>query len=249
MAVRDQYFTPKSSEFSESIEVLDTEEKVVLRLQEMFAADWVDWDGITKEEKNITVLVHAPSSLLDMRRLDEHDFRSVRLTDIHGNLMRVGEQGPALGLLPCRNFGSTWLTGYIYETAEILGVEPRIISGIVTEVGKDYKECGAFQPSHLGKFGDDDGINPLLFSVAMALKLKKEANGHDHRGRFCVVTHPDQLYFMANGNVENIPEVSQRLGGFYRLLQAELFIENPVFNHQVFRECLAWMEDPEQIAT
>ncbi len=248
MAVRDQYYIPKSSESFQTTDVLDSEERVERRLDEMFNKDWILWEEVSPSEKNITILVHAPSSLLDMRRLGENDTGSMKLTDTQGNIIRAGGQGQELGLLPCRNFGDDWLTGYIKHTAEELGVDQRYFFEVINSIGRDYKPYGAFQPSHLGRFEDDGGVNPLLFSLAMSLKLRKEVNEHDQAGRICIVTHPDHVYFIANGDISKMKEVCDQLAVVNKFLGLEVFLENPIFANEVFREHFSWMEDPAQLA-
>lgn len=250
MAVRDQYYIPTIDEayrFARQ-EALDSEEKVQQALERLFKTDWVSWDEISAQERNITLLIHGPSSLLDMRRLSDEDVDTPRLIDPSGQVLRAGEAGPELGLLPCENFGTKWLIDYIYQTAESINMSPEEIERVIESLGTDYKEAGAFQPYHLGRFTDDAGVNPVLFSVATALKIKKEAMDHNHAGRSCVVSHPDQLYFIGNGNMGSMRDSAKTLGEFYGSLGMELYLENPLFTHPVFKQAFDWMEDPRQLA-
>jgi len=250
MAVRDQYYIPRTIEAdpSESREVLDSEEKVQQALERLFETDWVSWNEISDQEKNITLLIHGPSSLLDMRRLPDEDVDALRLVDPDGQALRANESGPELGLLPCENLGTQWLIDYIYQTAKSVNESPEEVKSVIESLGANYKEVGAFQPYHLGKFSDDAGVNPVLFSVAMALKVKKEAMEHNHTGRLCVVSHPDQLYFIGNGNMGSMRDSATTLGELYESLGMELYLENPLFTHPVFKQAFAWMEDPCQLA-
>jgi|GEM_PF-2524389 len=250
MAVRDQYYIPRTIEAdpSESREVLDSEEKVQQALERLFETDWVSWNEISDQEKNITLLIHGPSSLLDMRRLPDEDVDALRLVDPDGQALRANESGPELGLLPCENLGTQWLIDYIYQTAKSVNKSTEEVKSVIESLGANYKEVGAFQPYHLGKFSDDAGVNPVLFSVAMALKVKKEAMEHNHTGRLCVVSHPDQLYFIGNGNVVSMRNSAKTLGELYGSLGMELYVENTLFTHPVFKQAFAWMEDPRQLA-
>ena len=247
MAVRDQYYTPKSTEFTSSTEALADEHDVTVRLQNMFEVDWIRWDEVLESEKNITILVHAPGSLLDMRRITAGTTDFIGLRGESGGVAKT-EEGLRLGLLPCKNLGSDWLVGYIEETSLLLNYAPDTINRLVEEVGRDYKGYGAFQPVHLGRFNDDDGVDPALFSVAMALKLKKETDENGHVGRLCVVSHPDQLFFIANGDKEVMPKIAQKLGDFYREVGVEMFVENPIFVNPLYISTLGWMQDPERLA-
>ena len=250
MAVRDQYYIPRTSEAdpSEPREVLDSEEKVQQALEALFETDWVNWGEISSQEKNITLLIHGPSSLLDMRRLPDTDVDTPRLVDPNGRVLQAGESGPEVGLLPCENLGTQWITDYIYQTAESIDMSPEEIERVMESLDSNYKEVGAFQPYHLGKFSDDAGVNPVLFSVAMALKVKKEAMEHNHTGRLCVVSHPDQLYFIGNGKIGSMRDSAKTLGEFYGSLGMELYLENPLFTHPVFKQAFDWMENPCQLA-
>lgn len=250
MAVRDQYYIPRTNEAdsSEPREALDSEEKVQQALERLFKKDWVSWDEISNQEKNITLLIHGPSSLLDMRRLSDEDVDTPRLEGPDGHVLRAGESGPELGLLPCENLGASWLTEYIHQTAESIRMPSEEVEKVIESLGAKYKEVGAFQPYHLGRFNDDAGVNPVLFSVAMALKIKKEAMGHNHTGRICVVSHPDQIYFVGNVDIESMRDSAKMLGEFYSSLGMELYLENPLFSHPVFKQAFDWMEDPRQMA-
>lgn len=249
MSVRDQYYIPRIDEAycSERQEALDSEEKVQQALERLFKKDWVSWGEISGQEKDITLLIHGPSSLLDMRRLSDEDDDTPRLIDPSGQVLRAGEAGPELGLLPCENFGTKWLIDYICQTAESINMSPEEVKRIIASLGANYKETGDFQPYHLGRFTDDAGVNPVLFSVAMALKIKKEAMEHNYAGRICVVSHPDQLYFIGNGDIGSMRDSAKTLGEFYGSLGIELYLENPLFTHPVFKQSFGWMENPRQL--
>ncbi len=248
MAIHDQYYAPRHETIGGS-EVISTEQEVGRRLEEMFYCSWVNWDEISANERNLTVLVHAPSSLLDMRRITENVEDYIGLKDGSGNTARIQQEGGLeLGLLPCRILGSAWLMNYIEETSSVLNIETSAVEQLIQEINRSYKEYGAFQPAHLGKFNDDDSLNPIMFSIAMVLKLRKEANENGHTGRLCVVSHPDQLYFMTNGDKGKIADVAASLEDFYRSLGIELFVENPIFINSVFRDTLGWFENPTELA-
>lgn len=246
MAVRDQYYTPKG-EILDKTEIIHTDQEIGDRLHMMFEADWVGWKEISESENNITVLVHAPSSLLDMRRIAEETRDYIGLRNESGEHAKTKE-GLELGLLPCRNLGSGWLVHYIQTTISLLNYDSDTINRLVEEIGRDYKGYGAFQPAQLGRFNDDEGVDPTLFAVGMALKIRKEATENGYTGRLCIVSHPDAVFFIANGDKEGMRETAQKLGELYREIGVEMFVENPIFINPLYISTLGWMQNPEKLA-
>jgi len=249
MVVQSQYYTSKVIESSDTESCLDVEQRVETASKELFCGNWVKWDEISEGDKHTTVLIHAPSSLLDMRRVSEGISDFIELKDTLGRpATLVDGEVFKLGLLPCRNLCSEWFTRYIEESSELLSLNSALVEQHVRKIGASYREYGDFQPSFSDIFCEGDGINPVLFSVATALKIRRESVENEHTGRICVVSHPDQLFFISNGSRGHMREIAQAMESFYRLVGTEVFIENPIFYSRGFVDTLGWLQNPLELA-
>lgn len=244
VTIEDQYYISAVHEKGGSVEE---------SVQQFFSPKipFVNWKNIQERELNLTLMIHAPHSMIHMERGGSSAVRGRKYLPVKkedGSVCTVGPGDEPLVIPETRAVAGKELDSLLVDYLKKLPVENKaVIKEIIGQLGNNGVNYGSFYPAHLGEIPSDQTIDPAKFVTLYLLKLSSEQRQHNHAGRLITIFHPDILFFLGKGDPKEISAKAVLLDRLSKSLGVEVFYENVVFGNPVFSEANKWMMDPVKL--
>lgn len=235
--MKDQFLTELNYPEKNS---LSTEAKI----HKYFEEPAIPWETISSSETNLALVYHATFSTVHIERRKELKDEKVLITQ---NGIGKADTGEFIVVPRTTEVAKELLEGEM-ET-QLKKYDPETKKRIIDIYSKLHKDTlfGEYQPLNLKPMEEGTSIEPSKFITTLLMKFASERNSAKHSGDTFVVLHPDILFFLSEGNFNEIRTNAKLLGDLAEILKINVVYENIVFNKDIFRNNLHWMGDPTEM--